>query len=78
MRKIYFHIFCPQAALGKVRDMNTASEQAFRQEQHMKKGFSAPSVFSNTLKAVFSVKGSISYGYRKECKAGLAKGLLVL
>ena len=62
----------------RVLGMNATSEQAFWQEQRIKKGLSAPSAFSNTLKAVFSVKGSIGYCYRKDYKAGLAKVLLVL
>ena len=62
----------------RVLGMNATSEQAFWQEQRIKKGLSAPSAFSNTLKAVFSVKGSVGYCYRKDYKAGLAKVLLVL
>jgi hypothetical protein len=67
-----------KAFQSKVLGMDATGEKAFWQEQSIKKGISKPSVFSNTLKAVFSVKGSISYCYRKNYKAGLAKVLLVL
>ena len=63
---------------AKVLGMDTTSEQAYWQDQRIRKGLSKPSAFSNPLKAVFSVKGSISYCYRKQYKPGLAKVLLVL
>ena len=67
-----------KAFQAKVLGMDATSERAFWQEQGIKKGLSKPSAFSNTLKAVFSVKGSVSYCYRSQYKAGLAKVLLVL
>jgi hypothetical protein len=67
-----------KAFQAKVLGMDSTSEQAYWQDQRIRKGISKPSAFSNTLKAVFSVKGSISYCYRKQYKPGLAKVLLVL
>ena len=67
-----------KAFQAKVLGMDSTGEKAFWQEQSIKKGISKPSAFSNPLKAVFSVKGSVGYCYRKQYKAGLAKVLLVL
>lgn len=62
----------------KILDMDRASEDAFWQDQGIKGGITAPAQLSNTLKAVFSLSGSISYCYRKDFKKGTAKVLLVL
>ena len=67
-----------EAAINKVLGMDAAKETAYWQEQKIKKGHTPPPELSNTQKAVFSLKGSVSYCYRKDFKKGAAKVLLVL
>ncbi len=67
-----------KAFLSKVLSMRLAQEKAFWQEQKIRKGMAAPPEFSNTLKAVFKIKGALSYIFRKDYREGVAKILLVL
>ncbi|MCP4675326.1 MAG: hypothetical protein GY854_07435 [Deltaproteobacteria bacterium] len=67
-----------EAFLAKVLSMQLTQEIAFWQEQKIRKGISAPPEFSNTLKAVFKIKGSLSYVFRKDFKEGVVKVILVL
>ena len=58
--------------------MTPAEEQSYWQEQKIRKGLTPPAEFASTLKAVFSVKGAVSYVFRKQFKEGVAKVLLII
>ena len=62
----------------KVLDMTANKENIYWQEQKIKKGISPPAELRNRLKAVYKIKGAISYLYRKDFKSGVTKVLLVL
>jgi len=62
----------------KVLDMSQRREEIYWEEQKIKKGVSAPPEMSSRLKAVFKVKGAISYVLRSEYKPGVAQILLVI
>lgn len=62
----------------RVLNMGGGEEAAYWEELKVKKGESNPTEFGNTLKAVFSVKGSIGYCHRKNFKEGAANILAVL
>jgi len=63
-----------KAVLG----MTAAEEQSYWEELKVKKAVSGPAEFGNTLKAVYSVKGGISYCRRSQYREGVAKILAVL
>lgn len=67
-----------KAFRSRVLGMGGSEEKAYWEELKVKKGESSPTEFGNTLKAVFSVKGSIGYCKRKDFKDGAAKVLAVL
>lgn len=58
--------------------MNEAAEQKYWQDMKVKKGTSPPFELSNTIRAVFSAPGAISYCFRKDFNPAVAKMLLVL
>lgn len=62
----------------KVLGMDGTQETQYWQEQKIKKGIGAPVELSNTVRAVFSMRGGISYCYRKSYKEGTSKVLLTL
>lgn len=59
-------------------DMSPRKEASYWEDQKIRHGFAPPVQFSNPLKAVFSLKGAISYIHRKDFKEGVAKVLLVV
>lgn len=62
----------------KVLGMSGPEEADYWEDQKIKAGVTEPASFSNSVKAVFKVKGGISYCYRKDFKEGAAKILAVL
>ncbi len=62
----------------KILGMDDAHEESYWQDEGIRKGLSKPPEFGNTLKAVFKLKGAVSYVYRKDFKEGVAKVLLVI
>ncbi|MCP4602906.1 MAG: hypothetical protein GY847_20715 [Proteobacteria bacterium] len=58
--------------------MSLAKEKSYWQDQKIRTGLSAPPEFGNLLKAVFSLRGSVSYILRKDYREGVVKILLVL
>jgi len=66
------------AFLQKVLGMSAAQEQSFWENEKIKSGAVEPSALDNTVRGVFSLKGSIGYCFRSDFKANTAKILLVL
>jgi ABC-type phosphate transport system substrate-binding protein len=64
--------------LSKVMGMSAVEDEEFWEKEKIRTGAVEPSSLDNTLRAVFSLKGSISYCFRSEYKPGTAKILLVL
>ncbi|MCP4676269.1 MAG: hypothetical protein GY854_12315 [Deltaproteobacteria bacterium] len=64
--------------VSRVLGMNPSGEKIYWQERKIKTGKVQPVEFSNTLKAVFKLRGSVSYVYRSQYKKGVAKVVLVL
>jgi hypothetical protein len=62
----------------RVVEMDGNAEASYWEEQKIKAGLAPPAEFSGTLKAVFSVKGSIGYCHRSEYREGVVNVLLVL
>ena len=62
----------------EVLQMTPEEEKRYFQEEKIKNGLTAPNSFSNTQKAVFKLRGSVSYVYRSDFKEGVAKVLLVI
>ncbi|MCP4679591.1 MAG: hypothetical protein GY854_29685 [Deltaproteobacteria bacterium] len=63
----------------RVLNMDTISqEKMYWKKQKISHGVAEPPAFSNNLKAVFKLKGSVSYVYRNQYIEGVAKVLLVL
>ncbi|MCP4602614.1 MAG: hypothetical protein GY847_19215 [Proteobacteria bacterium] len=58
--------------------MSLAKEKSYWQDQKIRTGLSAPPEFGTLLKAVFSLRGSVSYILRKDYREGVVKILLVL
>jgi hypothetical protein len=58
--------------------MKVNEEQQYWQQLKIKSGVTPPPEFENVLKAVFKLRGSVSYIYRSQYKPGLVKILLVL
>ncbi len=61
-----------------VLGMNKAEEQKYWKDRRIKSGDREPVEFSNTQKAVFKLKGAVSYIYRKQYHKGVATILLVI
>ena len=61
-----------------VLKMTLEEEKRYFQEEKIKNGLTEPNSFSNTLKAVFKLRGSVSYVLRSDFKEGVAKVLLVI
>lgn len=62
----------------KVLGMTAGKERLFWQNQKIEHGITPPPEFANTQKAVFSVRGSVSYVLRSDYKEGVTKVLLVI
>lgn len=62
----------------KVLGMSGPEEADYWEDQKIKSGLTEPTSFSNTVKAVFKVRGGVSYCYRKDFKEGAAKILATL
>ena len=62
----------------RVMDLSAGEEQRYWQQFQIKSGEPQPASFGNTLKAVFKIRGSVSYVFRSQYKEGVAKVLLVL
>ncbi len=61
-----------------VTGMTRSREQSFWQTQMIKHGTNRPPEFANPLKAVFKLRGAVSYVYRSDYRKGVAKIILVL
>jgi hypothetical protein len=62
----------------RVLNMTLAEESNYWKDEQIKSGLTEPAEFSNVLKAVFKLRGSIGYVYRSEYREGVAKILYVL
>lgn len=61
-----------------VLSMSLEDELVYWFKKKIQTGSSAPPEFSNPLKAVFRLKGSVSYVYRSQYREGVVKILLVI
>jgi ABC-type phosphate transport system substrate-binding protein len=66
------------AFVRRVIGMSVAEEQSYWQERKIKAGIDKPTEFANPLKAVFKIKGAVSYVFRSMYKEGVAKVVMVL
>ncbi len=66
------------AFVERVLGMDSVKERAYWQEVMVKSGTRKPPEFSNTLKAVFKLRGGVSYIYRSQYRDGVSKILLVI
>jgi hypothetical protein len=64
--------------LNRLLDMTAEEEATYWEKQKITKGVEPPPEFSNNLKAVFHLKGGVTYVYRNEFPEGVAKILYVL
>ena len=62
----------------RLLQMNEAEETRYWQAYQIKTGKSQPASFGNTLKAVYKLKGAVSYIYKSQYKEGVAKVVAVL
>ena len=58
--------------------MDIGEEERFWQANQIKTGKSKPPSFMNTLKAVYKLRGAVSYIYRSQYKEGIVKIAYVL
>ncbi len=62
----------------RVLNMSSSAEKSYWQKRKIKAGESRPAEFENTLRAVFKLRGAVSYVYRSQFKEGTARVVLVL
>ena len=62
----------------RVLGMTQAEESAYWKDARIKSGLTEPAEFSDVLKAVFKLKGSLSYVFRSDYKEGVAKIIYIL
>jgi ABC-type phosphate transport system substrate-binding protein len=62
----------------RVLSMSASEEASHWQVRKIKAGDSKPAEFGDTLKAVFKLRGAVSYVYRSQYKEGTANVVLVL
>ena len=62
----------------RVLEMSAGEEESYWYKRKIVSGDTPPPEFSNTLKAVFKLKGAVSYVYRSQYREGVARVLLVL
>ena len=67
-----------KAFLQRLLNMEESRERSYWQEQKIRGGTMPPATFSNLLKAVFKVNGSVGYVFRSDYKEGVVKVLMVL
>jgi hypothetical protein len=63
---------------ARVLKMNSTEEESYWRGRKVKAGESEPPVLGNVLKAVFKLRGSVSYIYRSQYRQGVVKVILVL
>ncbi len=76
-------VFAKDAALhGDFRErflkMRESEEAQYWQRMNIQRGTEKPVSFANTVKAVYQLKGSVSYIYRSQYVAGVTNVVLVL
>ncbi len=64
--------------LKRLFKMDQDLERSYWQEQKIRTGMVPPVTFRQLLKAVFSIKGSVSYVFRDQYLKGVVKILMVL
>jgi len=64
--------------LEKVLEMSAEEEQSYWENEKIKKGVSPPPEFVNNLKAVFHIKGSVTYIFRSQYRQRVSKILYVI
>ncbi|MCP4677428.1 MAG: hypothetical protein GY854_18315 [Deltaproteobacteria bacterium] len=62
----------------RLLDMTANEETRYWQDQKIKGGITPPPELGNTQKAVFKIKGAVSYVFRSEYKEKTSKVVLVL
>ncbi|MDJ0764100.1 MAG: hypothetical protein QNJ97_14050 [Myxococcota bacterium] len=62
----------------QILKMTADEERQYWQDLKIRKGAAEPPVFSQPLRAVFHLKGSVSYVFRSQYKEGVVKVLLVI
>ncbi len=62
----------------RVLKMNPDEEDTYWNDQQVRHGLGPPPEFGYGLKAVFKLKGSVSYIYRKDFREGVVKVLAVV
>jgi len=62
----------------RLLQMSATAEREYWKNAKIKQALMAPPTFSNTLKAVFKLRGAVSYVFRSDYKEGVAKVVLVL
>ena len=62
----------------RVLEMTADEEQRYWQNQKIVQGKTPPTEFKSSQRAVFSIKGALSYVYRKDLKQNVAKVVLVI
>ena len=67
-----------KAFVKRVLGMTESEELSYWEGQKIRSGVEGPPEFGNPLKAVFRIKGGISYVMRSDYKEGVAKILLVV
>ncbi|MBN2717610.1 MAG: hypothetical protein JXX14_17290 [Deltaproteobacteria bacterium] len=63
---------------SRVLNMNSNDEKRYWENMKIKYGLGKPSEIANNQKAVFSVKNSVTYVYRKDYNAGVTKIICVI
>lgn len=62
----------------RVLNMSSGDEKNYWQEKKIKSGDSKPAEFGDTQRAVFKLRGAVSYVYRSQFKEGSANVVLVV
>ena len=62
----------------RVLQMSESEEERYWQQYQIQKGEAKPVSFGNTLKAVFQLKGAVSYIYRSDYREGVTNVVLTL
>jgi ABC-type phosphate transport system substrate-binding protein len=63
---------------SRVLGMTLGDENDYWQKMKIQSGMSAPTEIGNTLKAVYKLKGAVSYIYRSQYKKDVAKIVLTI
>jgi len=62
-----------EAFLRKVLQMTASEESEYWKNEGIRRGVEKPAEISNTLKAVYHLRGSVSYVFRKDYKGGVVR-----